>query len=292
MDELELRHEDYTVGWVCPLEVELIAALEMLDRSHKPLAQAKEDSNAYHLGEINGHNVVVATLPVTGSFLWLHGKPGCGKTVLCASTINSLERNIGPPSKTVFYFFFTFSDESKRSVRSMLCSFIFNLYHKFKARLKIHLSGLLESCKDGFQPELGSLLHTLHLFLDEVQDVTFVLDALDECGTLDDLLLWLRGLQDRMSRSFHVIMTSRREEKVEALFNEWNEPQNILKIPHHLVNKDIHAFVEQSIQNTDAKLNPKYYKLAERLKYWEDYPQSQTSCHSIGAELMKKAGGM
>lgn len=67
MAEIELSHEDYTVGWVCPLEVELIAALEMLDKSHKPLDQAKEDSNAYHLGEINGHNVVVATLPFTGN---------------------------------------------------------------------------------------------------------------------------------------------------------------------------------------------------------------------------------
>jgi len=27
----KLSHEDYTVGWICPLEVEQIAALEMLD---------------------------------------------------------------------------------------------------------------------------------------------------------------------------------------------------------------------------------------------------------------------
>lgn len=32
-----LKHEDYTVGWICSLEVELIAALEMLDDEHERL---------------------------------------------------------------------------------------------------------------------------------------------------------------------------------------------------------------------------------------------------------------
>jgi hypothetical protein len=30
----KLAHDDYTVGWICPLEVEQIAALEMLDEEH------------------------------------------------------------------------------------------------------------------------------------------------------------------------------------------------------------------------------------------------------------------
>ncbi|KAH3007717.1 hypothetical protein KXV73_008354, partial [Aspergillus fumigatus] len=53
-------HEDYTVGWVCPLEVELIAALEMLDEEHEPLPQPPTDHNVYHLGSIAGYKVVIA----------------------------------------------------------------------------------------------------------------------------------------------------------------------------------------------------------------------------------------
>jgi hypothetical protein len=50
MSEKMLQHEDYTVGWTCPLEVEQIAALEMLDEEHKRLPQQPADRNVYTLG--------------------------------------------------------------------------------------------------------------------------------------------------------------------------------------------------------------------------------------------------
>lgn len=62
-----LNHDDYTIGWICPLEVEQIAALKMLDEHHERLEQSHVDHNVYNLGSINGHNVVLAGLPVTGN---------------------------------------------------------------------------------------------------------------------------------------------------------------------------------------------------------------------------------
>ncbi|KAF7512958.1 hypothetical protein GJ744_011224 [Endocarpon pusillum] len=58
---------DYTVGWICPLEVEQIAALEMLDEEHERLPQAPSDHNVYNLGAIAGHNVVIAGLYQPGN---------------------------------------------------------------------------------------------------------------------------------------------------------------------------------------------------------------------------------
>jgi hypothetical protein len=63
MPTKELSHEDYTVGWICPLEVEQIAAMEMLDEEHERLPQQTADHNVYNLGSIGGHNVVIAGLP-------------------------------------------------------------------------------------------------------------------------------------------------------------------------------------------------------------------------------------
>jgi nucleoside phosphorylase len=60
-------HEDYTVAWIAPLEVESIAARLMLDTRHKKLPQSEVDHNAYALGSINGHNIVIASLPTTGN---------------------------------------------------------------------------------------------------------------------------------------------------------------------------------------------------------------------------------
>ncbi|KAF4633060.1 hypothetical protein G7Y89_g5056 [Cudoniella acicularis] len=63
----KLSHGDYTVGWICPLEVEQIAAMEMMDEEHERLPQPPTDHNVYSLGNIAGHNVVIAGLYQPGN---------------------------------------------------------------------------------------------------------------------------------------------------------------------------------------------------------------------------------
>ncbi|KAF7157299.1 hypothetical protein CNMCM5623_001422 [Aspergillus felis] len=60
-------HEDYTVAWICPLEIELTAALQMLDEEHEPLSQPPTDHNIYHLGSIASYKVVIAGLWQAGN---------------------------------------------------------------------------------------------------------------------------------------------------------------------------------------------------------------------------------
>ncbi|KAF2728202.1 Pfs domain protein [Polyplosphaeria fusca] len=57
--------EEYTVGWVCALPVELAAAQEMLDEEHQDLERDADDNdeNLYSLGSIAGHNVAIVCLP-------------------------------------------------------------------------------------------------------------------------------------------------------------------------------------------------------------------------------------
>jgi len=55
-----IRREDYHVGWVCALSVELAAAQEMLEEEHQDFV---DDNNIYTLGRIGEHNVVIACLP-------------------------------------------------------------------------------------------------------------------------------------------------------------------------------------------------------------------------------------
>jgi nucleoside phosphorylase len=64
-----LVHDDYTVGWISALDVELAAAQAMLDEEHPDLPSSPGDSNTYTLGRIGVHNVVLACLPagITGT---------------------------------------------------------------------------------------------------------------------------------------------------------------------------------------------------------------------------------
>lgn len=63
MQSSRVSHDDYTVGWICALSSEFAAAKAMLDSTHPGLPQASSDHNSYALGEIAGHNVVIACLP-------------------------------------------------------------------------------------------------------------------------------------------------------------------------------------------------------------------------------------
>ncbi|KAG8350127.1 hypothetical protein FVEN_g11709 [Fusarium venenatum] len=56
-------HDEYTVGWVCALPKEQTAATAMLDQRHADLPKPSNDPNAYTLGSVSGHNVVIACLP-------------------------------------------------------------------------------------------------------------------------------------------------------------------------------------------------------------------------------------
>jgi nucleoside phosphorylase len=61
----QLRCEDYTIGWICALPVELAAAQEMLDEEHDHPERdfGDNDENLYALGSIGRHNVAIVCLP-------------------------------------------------------------------------------------------------------------------------------------------------------------------------------------------------------------------------------------
>ncbi|KAH0499652.1 hypothetical protein TgHK011_006829 [Trichoderma gracile] len=59
-----LKHEDYTVGWICGITTEYVAAQCFLDGTHEgPDDVSANDNNDYTLGNIGKHNVVIAVLP-------------------------------------------------------------------------------------------------------------------------------------------------------------------------------------------------------------------------------------
>jgi nucleoside phosphorylase len=56
--------KNYTVGWICAIEPEYVAAQEFLDDEHEgPEYVSQNDKNDYTLGRVGKHNVVIAVLP-------------------------------------------------------------------------------------------------------------------------------------------------------------------------------------------------------------------------------------
>jgi nucleoside phosphorylase len=59
-----LSRDNYTVGWICAINTEYVAAQLFLDEKHeRPEDVTTHDNNDYTLGKVGKHNVVIAVLP-------------------------------------------------------------------------------------------------------------------------------------------------------------------------------------------------------------------------------------
>lgn len=60
---ISLSPDEYTVGWITALPLELAAATAMLDLLHESRPVSSNDTNTYTLGNIGTHNIVISCLP-------------------------------------------------------------------------------------------------------------------------------------------------------------------------------------------------------------------------------------
>jgi nucleoside phosphorylase len=85
---LDLDFEHYTVAWIAPLEIEAQAAWYMLDNEHKgSFGMGRGDDYVYMAGDINGHNVIIATFPAGHDY-------GVGSAAALASQVKKSFPNL------------------------------------------------------------------------------------------------------------------------------------------------------------------------------------------------------
>ncbi|KAH9061884.1 hypothetical protein EDB87DRAFT_1609965 [Lactarius vividus] len=115
----------------------------------------------------------------SGSLLWVHGKPGSGKSILSSAII----RDIKDSSGSIAYFYFDFTDTRKQDSRALLSSLLVQLSDQSDRFCDI-LHGLYSKCQGGSErPNEASLLRCLKDMLNIAGPgpVYFVMDGLDEC---------------------------------------------------------------------------------------------------------------
>lgn len=81
-----LTRDDFTVGLLCALPKEQIAATAMLDQEYPDLPTPSNDPNAYTFGSMGKHNIVIACLP--------KGKVGTNAAATFATQMVRTFRNI------------------------------------------------------------------------------------------------------------------------------------------------------------------------------------------------------
>jgi Cdc6-like AAA superfamily ATPase len=206
----------------------------------------------------------------SGSFLWLHGIPGCGKTVLSSTIIEHL-KSVTRPSQVLLYFYFDFNDKKKQNLENMLRSLVNQLYQgQPSARGPLDRLQVSTKCLSK-----ASLKEVLLAMLSKVNNVSIILDALDESTTRSDLLAWLRDVLE--TDSCRILVTARREEDIESALRRWMRPEDKISIKQDDIGEDIRAYVGHTVRSS------------EELVRWHERPEVQDE---IETELVKKADGM
>jgi hypothetical protein len=212
------------------------------------------------------------------SFLWLHGIPGCGKTILTSTIIQSvLQYCDRDPGKVVAYFYFDFKDPQKRVPELMVKSLITQLSQQC-TRIPTTLETLFSSCENGQrQPSLDALLQALQQTIQEFPRSFIILDALDESTDRAELMEILETMAGWKLEKLHIMVTSRKERDLESSLECLVEEHNTICLQSKVVDKDISTYVHHRLYD-DKKLRKWYNNVEIR--------------QEIEAALMEGAHGM
>lgn len=225
------------------------------------------------------HETFTAWKNQQSSFLWLHGIPGCGKTILASTVIETLKAN-EECSQALLYFYFDFADIKKQSFENILRSLTNQLYCQNKDIHIQYLDPLYSACHDGQdQPNIASLCKAFESMIQEAGKVWIVLDALDECTSREELLPWIRELlrNAETRKTIHLLATSRPEQDIREAIDDYNFSKGQITIDDDLLKMDIRNYVKASVREHNG------------LRRWREYPDIQ---EEIEATLLEKANGM
>ncbi|KAF8268526.1 hypothetical protein EI94DRAFT_1143358 [Lactarius quietus] len=157
---------------------------------------------------------------VDGSLLWIHGKPGSGKSVLCSAIVNDITTMYEAGSASMAYFYFDFRDFNKQARRNLLSSILTQLSNCSDAFCDILFRLYEVHDNGGRQPSDSAFTKCLKemLTLPNQGPVYLIMDALDECPDTSDVpsareqvLDLVKDLVNLRLPSLHICVTSRPE---------------------------------------------------------------------------------
>ncbi|KAI0266891.1 hypothetical protein BGY98DRAFT_1102427 [Russula aff. rugulosa BPL654] len=155
------------------------------------------DSSTNHNIACGTHHKKTATWFFEGSIykewksrflLWIHGKPGSGKSILCSTVIEDI-KSLATPVKHRWVFLLDFRNANKQCLRDLLPSLLTQLSARSSPRCDI-LSKLYSAHDDGKnQPSDGVLTKCLQdmLSLPDQRPIYLIMDGLDESPVTSEI---------------------------------------------------------------------------------------------------------
>lgn len=195
---------------------------------------------------------------MSGSLLWLHGDPGCGKTILSAAAIEDLRTQIAlKPEMVLGFWYFNTNAKSRTNTDDCVRALLTQIMNAISHEIPGAILDFWTAKKRGTEtPKTADLIMVLkRLLLEEHRAYFIVLDALDEATkeAQDDIFPLLKSLVSMGAADIHILVTSRTHIKnaVELQFRPITNFYDV-GIQKALVDADIKVHIEDQLKNDAA----------------------------------------
>jgi hypothetical protein len=186
----------------------------------------------------------------------LYGIPGCGKTIMCSTIIEQVEKLCHSNNGSrLGYYYFDFSDAANQKLSVLLRSLLFQLCMKLDM-VPDALSVLYDECDRGrSNPSEKILADNLFGILDSDKQTYIIVDGLDECpydpnnserSRFNDLIL---GEIGRRPGNYNFLFTSRKEYDIEEAMKAASKRADlhIIEIQAENVDSDVRLYIQRSV---------------------------------------------
>jgi len=188
-----------------------------------------------------------------GSFLWLNGVSGCGKSSLCSTIINSLIQSAAPQGPILAYWYFDNGNPKTQDLRALLRYLLRQVAASADVFPKDVRNLVSKHEGAGSEPSLGELQLTLQQTVSGLKrEILIVMDAIDEYPadrTVDrrhDLLTLITNLVKEKLGNLHILVTSIDERDIHDAFHSMESPP-VEQDVEPLLLDDVSSFVEATV---------------------------------------------
>ncbi|KAL1641899.1 hypothetical protein SLS58_005734 [Diplodia intermedia] len=188
-----------------------------------------------------------AWVNTSGSRLWLSGIPGAGKTVLASVIIEEMMKQ-STPEEAIAYFYCDYKDEQRQQLPNILGAIACQLARQDESQRSFALlQDYYTAChphdRPASSPKTSKLLEVIQNMSSCFDEVSIVVDALDECGNnRTEVVESLAGLNHRALSSIRMAFLSRDELDIRMILEDF------MHIPIAAHSEDLEIFVFEEIE--------------------------------------------
>jgi hypothetical protein len=184
------------------------------------------------------------------SFLWLSGRPGSGKTILISSAIHSLQQSSDETELPLLaYYYCDFRSPETRDLLNLAGSLLAQICFKlgsFPAALDEAFEWSKMSASPYSQRTNLSTIIEILVDLSSQHRIVIVVDALDECGSREDILEFFQKLGTQ-GTLLNILVSSRDETDIWEMLSDF--PRLPLEAAWASLDRDIDYYINYRLSN-------------------------------------------